>query len=111
MPGCSRNWRRTSTTTVPAERPTARMASAEKMKAIEPPIRMPMNVVGCETLIEVAGRLIEPNALISLFFDHQIAPAAIDYRSDGDIGFPNFIHVANFNVRLRSSKRKAGRIR
>ena len=51
MPGCSRNWRRTSWTTVPAERPTARMARAEKMKAIEPPIRMPTKVVGLETLI------------------------------------------------------------
>ena len=57
MPGCSRNWRRTSWTTVPADRPTARMARAEKMKAIEPPIRMPMKMVGWETLIEVSGRL------------------------------------------------------
>ena len=57
IPGCSRNWRRTSWTTVPAERPTARMARAEKMKAIDPPISTPMKIVGCETLIEVCGRL------------------------------------------------------
>ena len=53
MPGCSRNWRRTSWTTVPADRPTARMARAEKMKAIDPPISTPMKVVGWDTLIEV----------------------------------------------------------
>ena len=44
IPGCSRNWRRTSWTTVPAERPTARMASAEKRKAIEPPMSTPMKI-------------------------------------------------------------------
>jgi len=32
IPGCSRNCRRTSWTTVPAERPTARMARDEKRK-------------------------------------------------------------------------------
>src|SRR5947209_6089256 len=54
IPGCSRNWRRTSCTTVPAERPTARMARAENMKAIDPPISRPMNVLGSATLIWVA---------------------------------------------------------
>src|SRR5665213_3237204 len=53
IPGCSRNWRRTSWTTVPAERPTARMASDEKMKATEPPMSRPMKMVGWETLIWV----------------------------------------------------------
>src|SRR5579872_3605400 len=57
MPGCSRNWRLTSWTTVPAERPTARMASEEKRKAIEPPMRSPMKVVGLDTLIWVSGEL------------------------------------------------------
>ena len=33
-------------TTVPAERPTARMARAEKRKAIDPPISRPMKIVG-----------------------------------------------------------------
>ena len=51
IPGCSRNCRRTSWTTVPAERPTARMASEENKKAIDPPIKSPMKVVGAATLI------------------------------------------------------------
>ena len=54
IPGCSRNWRRTSWTTVPADRPTARMASEENKKATEPPISRPMKVVGSATLIWVA---------------------------------------------------------
>ena len=54
IPGCSRNWRRTSCTTVPADRPTARMARDEKRKAIEPPISRPMNVFGLATLIWVS---------------------------------------------------------
>src|SRR2546429_77856 len=48
MPGCSRNWRRTSWTTVPAERPTARMARAENRNGTEPPISRPMNVFGSD---------------------------------------------------------------
>ncbi len=46
IPGCSRNWRRTSWTTVPAERPTARMARREKRNATEPPMSRPMKIVG-----------------------------------------------------------------
>ena len=53
IPGCSRNWRLTSWTTVPAERPTALMARAEKRKATEPPMSMPMKVLGSATLIWV----------------------------------------------------------
>ena len=55
IPGCSRNWRRTSSTTVPAERPTARMASDENRKPIEPPMSRPMKVFGLATLIWVKG--------------------------------------------------------
>ena len=54
MPGWSRNWRRTSWTTVPAERPTARMAREEKRKATEPPISRPMKMSGFATLTWVA---------------------------------------------------------
>ena len=55
IPGCSRNWRRTSWTTVPAVRPTARMARDEKRKAIEPPMSRPMKVFGSARLIWVSG--------------------------------------------------------
>jgi hypothetical protein len=51
MPGCSRNCRRTSCTTVPADLPTARMASAENRNGTEPPMSNPMNVFGLATLI------------------------------------------------------------
>src|SRR5580658_5350036 len=55
MPKRSRNWRRTSWTTVPAERPTARMARDENKKATDPPMRRPMKMVGLDTLIWVKG--------------------------------------------------------
>ena len=51
IPGFSRNWRRTSCTTVPAVRLTARMASDENRKATEPPMSRPMKVLGSATLI------------------------------------------------------------
>src|SRR5579863_3270629 len=57
MPGCSRNWRRTSCTTVPAERPTARMARDENRNATEPPMSNPMKIVGLATLIWVCWML------------------------------------------------------
>ena len=57
IPGCSRNWRRTSCTTVPAERPTARMASDENRNATEPPMSRPMKMVGLATLIWVCWML------------------------------------------------------
>ena len=47
----SANWLRTSCTTTPAVRPTARMASAENRKATEPPMSRPMNIFGLATLI------------------------------------------------------------
>ncbi len=50
IPGCSRNCRRTSLTTVPAERPTARMASELNRKAIDPPMSRPMKILGLATL-------------------------------------------------------------
>ena len=53
----SRNWRRTSSTTVPAVRPTARIANELKRKAIEPPMSRPMNVIGLATLIWVRTSL------------------------------------------------------
>src|SRR5687768_10530622 len=50
----SANWRRTSFTTTPAERPTARMASALKRNGTAPPMSRPMNTFGSATLIWVA---------------------------------------------------------
>ena len=51
IPGFSRNWRRTSSTTMPAVRPTARMASDENKNATVPPRIRPMNTLGSATLI------------------------------------------------------------
>ncbi len=42
IPGISRNWRRTSSTTLPAARPTASMAIAPNRYGIRPPISRPM---------------------------------------------------------------------
>src|ERR1700722_7822081 len=55
IPGCSLNCRRTSCTTVPAERPTALMASDENKNATDPPMSSPMKTVGFDTLICVCG--------------------------------------------------------
>ncbi len=41
IPGISRNWRLTSSTTRPPTRPTACMASDEKRKGIRPPMNSP----------------------------------------------------------------------
>ena len=60
IPGCSRNWRRTSWTTVPAERPTARMASEENKKATEPPMSRPTKTVGLATLIGMVWKRVLP---------------------------------------------------
>ena len=51
IPGFARNCLRTSCTTMPAVRPTARMASEENRKATEPPMSRPMKVFGSATLI------------------------------------------------------------
>jgi hypothetical protein len=51
----SENWSRTSCTTVPAVRPTARIASALNRNATDPPINRPMNVSGSATLIWVSA--------------------------------------------------------
>ena len=67
IPGCSRNWRRTSWTTVPAERPTARMASEENRNTIDPPISSPMNMVGLATLIWVLALLNSAAPLPGMF--------------------------------------------
>src|SRR5688500_17025663 len=47
----SANWRRTSCTTTPAVRPTARIASAENRNGTAPPMSMPMKIFGSATLI------------------------------------------------------------
>ena len=41
IPGCSRNWRRTSSTTSPPTRPTACIASEANRNGIRPPIKRP----------------------------------------------------------------------
>ena len=42
MPGISLNWRRTSSTTEPAARPTASIAMAPKRYGTRPPMKRPM---------------------------------------------------------------------
>ena len=46
MPGSSRNWRRTSSTTSPPTRPTAVIASAAKRNGIMPPMKSPATTYG-----------------------------------------------------------------
>ena len=53
IPGWSRNWFRTSTTTCDAARPTARIASEQNRNATEPPISSPTSTLGSSTLIPV----------------------------------------------------------
>ena len=43
MPGFSRNWRRTSSTTAPPARPTASIESAANRQTIMPPISRPIS--------------------------------------------------------------------
>ena len=46
MPLISRNWRRTSSTTAPAARPTASIAMAANRNGIKPPINNPIMTIG-----------------------------------------------------------------
>src|SRR5437868_2087759 len=46
IPGFSRNWRRTSSTTAPPARPTASMESAANRQTIRPPTMRPMRTAG-----------------------------------------------------------------
>ena len=46
IPGFSRNWRRTSSTTAPPARPTASIASDANRYTIRPPIRRPISTAG-----------------------------------------------------------------
>src|SRR5918996_1539237 len=53
----SANWRRTSCTTTPAVRPTARMARPENRNGTAPPINSPMNTWGSATLIWMVPKM------------------------------------------------------
>ena len=55
IPGFSRNWRRTSCTTMPAVRPTARMASDENRNTTVPPMSAPAKVLGSAMLIAISS--------------------------------------------------------
>ena len=46
IPGCSRNWRRTSNTMAPAARVTASMARPENRNTVAPPRITPTRVTG-----------------------------------------------------------------
>ena len=46
MPLMSRNWRRTSSTTAPAARPTASIAMAANKNGIKPPMNKPIITIG-----------------------------------------------------------------
>jgi hypothetical protein len=50
MPGISRNWRRTSRTTAPADRDTALIARPEKRNTTAAPMIMPTRFFGFDTL-------------------------------------------------------------
>ena len=49
IPGCSRNWRRTSWTTSPPTRPTACIASDANRNGIRPPMKSPATTHGSES--------------------------------------------------------------
>ena len=48
---------------------------------------------------EMAGRLIEADAIIGFFFDEQEFAVAFDHGSDRDIGFPD--HLASLGDRAK----------
>ena len=56
IPGCSRNWRRTSWTTSPPTRPTACIASDANRNGIRPPMKSPAITQGSERLNEASSR-------------------------------------------------------
>ena len=77
----SANWLRTSCTTTPAVRPTARMASAENRNATEPPISRPMKIFGSATLIcgeDVVEQLVAGDALERV----ELAADGLDVRGE-----------------------------
>ncbi len=56
IPGFSRNCRRTSNTTEPADRDTALIASPEKRKTTAAPAIRPTRLLGCEmSMVRVIG--------------------------------------------------------
>ena len=57
----SANWLRTSCTTTPAVRPTARMARAENRNGTAPPISRPMKIFGSATLMASSGARSTPS--------------------------------------------------
>ena len=59
IPGCSRNWRRTSSTTSPPTRPTASMASDANRNGIRPPMKRPEITQGSDSENE-SGKLPAP---------------------------------------------------
>ena len=60
MPGCSRNWRRTSLTMLIAARPTAAIVSAAKTNGISAPSSVPTSTVTSSRSNDSA----EPSAMI-----------------------------------------------
>ena len=56
IPGFSRNWRRTSSTTAPPARPTASIDSEANRQTIRPPISRPISTSG-SLMRNAIGRL------------------------------------------------------
>ena len=54
IPGCSRNWRRTSSTTAPPARPTASIDSEANRQTIRPPRISPISTGGSLMPNEIA---------------------------------------------------------
>ena len=54
IPGCSRNWRRTSSTTAPPARPTASIDSEANRHTIMPPSSRPISTGGSLMPKEIA---------------------------------------------------------
>ena len=84
IPGFSRNCRRTSCTTVPAVRPTARMASDENRNTTVPPMSAPAKVLGSAMLIDTASNAAATSSSRTALPTSVMAVDAIVSRNDAN---------------------------
>ena len=72
IPGFSRNWRRTSSTTSPPTRPTACIASEAKRNGIRPPMKRPA-ITQASSRLKTAGR---PSSASPVVYESKRTSAA-----------------------------------
>ena len=73
IPGFSRNWRRTSSTTSPPTRPTACIASEAKRNGIRPPMKRPGDH---PRVVEAEELLSRPSSARPLVYESKRTSAA-----------------------------------